>query len=131
LHNLSELPGVSARKSSLESESSMMKIKTRSFILLGLVSAALGMAGCADYYAGYPGYGPYYGGYGGGPYYGRPYYGGYPGSVTVEVGDRPYYRHGAGYYVGRTYYVWKPGHWASRNGQRVWIHGHYVVRGGY
>ena len=71
------------------------------------------------------------GGYGGGPYYNRPYYGGYPGSVTVEVGDRPYYRHGAGYYVGRTYYVWKPGHWASRNGQRVWIHGHYVVRGGY
>ena len=79
----------------------------------------------------HPGYGPYYGGYGGGPYYNRPYYGGYPGSVTVEVGDRPYYRHGAGYYVGRTYYVWKPGHWASRNGQRVWIHGHYVVRGGY
>ena len=65
------------------------------------------------------------------PYYNRPYYGGYPGSVTVEVGDRPYYRHGAGYYVGRTYYVWKPGHWAARNGQRVWIHGHYVVRGGY
>ena len=61
----------------------------------------------------------------------RPYYGGYPGSVTVEVGDRPYYRHGAGYYVGRTYYVWKPGHWAARHGQRVWIHGHYVVRGGY
>jgi hypothetical protein len=49
----------------------------------------------------------------------------------VEVGDRPYYRHGGGYYVGRTYYVWKPGHWAARNGQRVWIHGHYVVRGGY
>jgi hypothetical protein len=49
----------------------------------------------------------------------------------VEVGDRPYYSHGAGYYVGRTYYVWKPGHWASRNGQRVWIHGHYVVRRGY
>jgi hypothetical protein len=47
------------------------------------------------------------------------------------VGDRPYYRHGAGYYVGRTYYVWKPGHWAARNGQRVWIHGHYVIRGGY
>ena len=44
----------------------------------------------------YPGYGPYYGGgYGGGPYYNRPYYGGYPGSVTVEVGDRPYYVHGA------------------------------------
>ena len=57
--------------------------------------------------------------------------GGYPGSVTVEVGDRPYYVHGGGYYQGRTYYVWKPGHWAARNGQRVWIHGHYVIRGGY
>ena len=42
-------------------------------------------------YTAYPGYGPYYGGYGGGPYYNGPYYGGYPGSVTVEVGDRPYY----------------------------------------
>ena len=69
--------------------------------------------------------------YGGGPYYGGPSYGGYPGSVTVEVGDRPYYVHGAGYYAGRTYYVWKPGHWVVRNGQRVWIHGHYIVRGGY
>jgi hypothetical protein len=110
-----------------------MKIQTKcSVLLFALVSAALGLVGCGGYYSTYPGYGPYYGGgYGGGPVYGGPYYGGYPGSVTVEVGDRPYYRHGAGYYVGRTYYVWKPGHWASRNGQRVWIHGHYVVRGGY
>ena len=111
-----------------------MKIQTKcSVLLFALVSAALGLVGCGGYYSAsaYPGYGPYYGGYGGGPYYNRPYYGGYPGSVTVEVGDRPYYRHGAGYYVGRTYYVWKPGHWAARNGQRVWIHGHYVVRGGY
>ena len=88
-----------------------------SALLLLLISVALGGGGCEGTYTAYPGYGPYYGGY--------------PGSVTVEVGDRPYYRHGAGYYVGRTYYVWKPGHWASRNGQRVWIHGHYVVRGGY
>jgi hypothetical protein len=109
-----------------------MKIQTKcSVLLFALVSVALGLVGCGGYYTASPGYGPYYGGYGGGPYYNRPYYGGYPGSVTVEVGDRPYYRHGAGYYVGRTYYVWKPGHWASRNGQRVWIHGHYVVRGGY
>ena len=112
-----------------------MKIQTKcSVLLFALVFAALGLVGCGGYYSAsaYPGYGPYYGGgYGGGPYYNRPYYGGYPGSVTVEVGDRPYYRHGAGYYVGRTYYVWKPGHWAARNGQRVWIHGHYVVRGGY
>ena len=55
--------------------------------------------------------------------------GGYPGSVTVAVGDRPYYVHGAGYYQGRTYYVWKPGQWGALNGQRVWIHGHYVARG--
>ena len=111
-----------------------MKIQTKcSVLLFALVSAGLGLVGCGGYYSAsaYPGYGPYYGGYGGGPYYNRPYYAGYPGSVTVEVGDRPYYRHGAGYYVGRTYYVWKPGHWAARNGQRVWIHGHYVVRGGY
>ncbi|PYJ88544.1 MAG: hypothetical protein DME20_03790 [Verrucomicrobia bacterium] len=100
------------------------------FVLV-LISVALGAAGCEGYYSASPGYGPYYGepNYGG-PNYGGPYYGGgYPGSVTVEVGDRPYYVRGPGYYVGRTYYVWRPGHWASRHGQRVWIHGHYVVRG--
>jgi hypothetical protein len=107
-----------------------MKMK-RSVLLLVLICAAVAFGGCADYYAGYPGYGPYYGGPNyGGPYYGGggPYYGGYPGSVTIAVGDRPYYVHGAGYYVGRTYYVWRPGHWRTRYGQRVWIHGHYVVR---
>jgi hypothetical protein len=108
-------------------------------LLLLLLSVVLGAGGCTDYYGGYygAGYGPgpYYGG---GPYgrgyagYGGPYgpgYAAYPGSVTVEVGDRPYYTHGPGYYVGRTYYVWRPGHWANRNGQRVWIRGHYVIRG--
>jgi hypothetical protein len=25
--------------------------------------------------------------------------------------------------------VWKPGHWRWRHHQKVWIHGHYVVRG--
>jgi hypothetical protein len=113
-------------------------------LVLVLISAALGAGGCEGTYSAYPGYGPNYGGpYYGGSNYGRPYYGGGPGpyyggggpyyagagSVTVEVGDRAYYTRGPGYYVGRTYYVWKPGHWASRNGQRVWIHGHYVVRG--
>jgi WXXGXW repeat (2 copies) len=100
-------------------------------LVLALISAALGAAGCEGTYSAYPGYGPYYGGPNyGGPNYGGPYYGGgYPASVTVEVGDRPYYVRGPGYYVGRTYYVWRPGHWASRHGQRVWIHGHYVVRG--
>jgi hypothetical protein len=101
----------------------------RSVLLLVLTCAAVGFSGCADYYAGYPGYGPYYGGPNyGGPYYGGGPYGGYPGSVTIAVGDRPYYVRGPGYYVGRTYYVWRPGHWRTRNGQRVWIHGHYVVR---
>ena len=115
-----------------------MKIPTKCLVLLfALGSAALGLVGCGGYYTASPGYGPYYGGgygggYGGSPYYNRPYYGGgYPGSVTVAVGDRPYYVHGPGYYRGRTYYGWKPGHWASRNGQRVWIPGHYAVRRGY
>src|SRR5438876_6068997 len=94
-------------------------------LLLLLLSVALGPGACADYYGGYygAGYGPgpYYGGYGGG--YG-PYYGGYPGSVTVAVGDRPYYTHGPGYWAGRTYYGWRPGH--LRRG--VWIRGHRVGR---
>jgi WXXGXW repeat (2 copies) len=100
-------------------------------LLLLLLPVTFGLSGCEDeYYGGArPGYGPYYGdGYGPG-YAGRPGYGPYPGAVTVEIGDRPYYNRGAGYYVGRSYYVWRPGHWVRRNGQRVWIHGHYVVRG--
>jgi hypothetical protein len=98
-------------------------------LLLFLVFVAIGAGGCDDYYGAYPGYGPYYGGYG--PYgagYGHGYYAAYPGSVTVEVGDRPYYSRGPGYYVGHTYYDWRPGHWGWRYGQRVWIHGHYVLR---
>jgi hypothetical protein len=114
-------------------------IMRRKWAVLGLlfVVVMIGAGGCADPY--YSGGGPYYAGarryygrsyYGGGPYgpgYG-PGYAAYPGSVTVAVGDRPYYTRGPGYYVGRTYYVWRPGHWASRDGQRVWIRGHYVVR---
>ena len=95
-----------------------MKMKMKYLMLFVLICAALGVASCADYYAGYPGPGP---SYGPGPYYGG-------GSVVVAVGDRPYYR-GAGYWSGRTYYVWKPGHWSRRHGQQVWIRGHYVVRG--
>jgi WXXGXW repeat (2 copies) len=97
-------------------------MKMKSFILrLTLGFAALCVVGCEGYYAGYPGY------YG--PNYGGPYYAGYPGSVTVEVGDRPYYVRGPGYWAGGAYYVWRPGHWGWRHGHRVWIHGHYVVRG--
>jgi hypothetical protein len=95
-----------------------MKMKMRYVMLFVVICAALGVAGCAGYYAGYPGYGPYYGP---GPYYGG-------GSVVVAVGDRPYYR-GSGYWSGHRYYVWKPGHWVWRNGQKLWIRGHYVVRG--
>jgi len=100
----------------------MQTMKMKSCFLFVSISAALILGGCEGYYTGYPGYGPYPGP---APYYG----GGYPGSVSVAVYDRPYYVHGSGYYAGHTYYVWRPGHWRVRNGQRVWIHGHYVVRG--
>src|SRR5947209_6945482 len=83
-------------------------------LLLLLLPVTFGLSGCEDeYYAGArPGYGPYYGGNGpyGPGYAGYPGYGPYPGSVTVEIGDRPYYSRGPGYYVGRSYYVWRPGH---------------------
>lgn len=123
-------------------------IMRRKWAVLGLlfVVVMIGASGCADYYGGgYYGGGPYYGSgpyYGGGPYYGDgPYYAGartygpgygpgyaaYPGSVTVAVGDRSYYR-GPGYWSRGVYYVWRPGHWAWRHGQRVWVRGHYVVR---
>jgi hypothetical protein len=116
------------------------------------MGAIAALSGCADYYGPAYGYGSYYGSpyyghsYYGAPYYGRSYYGapapyyagpsygypaygyGYGSSVVVDIRDRPYYTHGPGYYVGRTYYVWKPGRWAIRNGHRVWIRGHYVVR---
>jgi hypothetical protein len=106
----------------MRSEPNTNCMKVKWFILrLALVSAAVVATGCEGYYTAYPGYGP---GYGPGPYYG-----GYPGSVNIAVYDRPYYVRGPGYWYGRAYYVWKPGHWAWRNGQKVWIHGHYVARG--
>jgi hypothetical protein len=49
-------------------------------------------------------------------------------SISIDVGDRPYYSHGPGYWSGHVYYVWVPGHWAWRNHHKVWIHGHYRVR---
>ena len=102
--------------------------------LVLLLSGAVGaLTGCAPDYYGPPGYaqGAYYGApspYYGGPRYGYPGYG-YGGSVVVDINDRPYYTRGPGYYVGRSYYVWRPGHWVVRNGQKIWIHGHYVLRG--
>jgi len=94
-------------------------MKARYSVLLVLLSTALIIGGCTDYYTTYPGNGPYYGA--------APAYGAYPGSVAVAVYDRPYYR-GPGYWSGGAYYVWKPGHWVWRNSQKVWIRGHYVVR---
>src|SRR5438034_10049039 len=96
-------------------------------LLFFLVFVALSAGGCEGTYTAYPGYGPYYGGYGPyGPGYG-PGYAAYPGSVTVEVGGRPYYNRGAGYYVGSSYYVWRPGHLTSSYGRRVRIHSPCVV----
>jgi hypothetical protein len=112
-------------------------------LLLALLSVAVGAGGCADPY--YYGGGPYYGGgryyggggvsYTGGRYYGDPYYGGRvygpgygPGSVTVAIGDRPYYTRGPGYWSRGAYYVWRPGRWSWVRGQRVWIRGRYLVR---
>src|SRR5256885_5071052 len=77
---------------------------------LGAICLTWAIAGCADNYG--PGYGPgYYAGpgYGRGYYPGSGYYGGpgygYPGygyrrSVSLAIGDRPYYVRGPGYYVG-------------------------------
>jgi hypothetical protein len=98
----------------------MMRMKATYLLLFVSVSVAFGTGGCTDDNTAYPGYGPYYG-----P---SPYYGGYTGSVTIAVGDRPYYR-GPGYWSGGVYYVWRPGHWRWRHGVRVWVPGHYVVRG--
>ena len=124
-------PSHESRAPDKKQRKSYMKTKTkskRSALLLLLLPIVMGVGGCTDYYAGSPAYGPGYPGYGPyGPGYGRGY-AAYPGSVTVEIGDRPYYTRGPGYYVGHSYYVWRPGHWRSRGGQRVWIHGHYVIR---
>jgi hypothetical protein len=86
----------------------------KGLLLLGLIGAGVGLVGCADEYAAYPGYRggyyasygaaryPYYGGYGYGypygaygypyraygPYYGSPYYG---GASVVISGSRNYY----------------------------------------
>jgi hypothetical protein len=111
-------------KTSIVDQATGNETETRSrrlILLVLLLSALFWAGGCGGYYSAYPGYGPYYGA--------GPYYGGYPGGVSVTVYDRPYYVRGPGYWSGGAYYVWKPGHWARRNGQKVWIHGHYVVRG--
>ncbi len=106
--------------------------KARGRLILPFCCAVAGLTGCADYYGPPPAYGG--GGYYGSPSYAGPGYAGgpgygYGGALVVDINDRPYYTRGPGYYVGRARYVWRPGHWAVRNGQRIWIHGHYVLRG--
>ncbi len=96
----------------------------RLILMLLLFSALFWAAGCEGYYTASPGYGPYYGG----SYYSYPGYG-YPGSVTIAVGDRPYFVRGPGYWYGGRYFVWRGGRWGWRHSRRVWIHGRYVVRG--
>ena len=49
-------------------------------------------------------------------------------SISIGVGDQPYYVHGPGYWSGGAYYVWVPGHWEYHHHHKVWIHGYYVVR---
>src|SRR2546430_15599250 len=98
--------------------------RMRPILSVLLLCIACGAGGCADYYGAYPAYGSGYGygagysGYGRGYGYGYPGYG-YPGSVSVEIGDRPYYTRGAGYYVGPAYYVLGAGHWIWRDGGKV------------
>jgi len=113
-----------AKPKAVAAEGGTRTKSSRLALLLIPTFAALGAGGCEGYYSAYPGYGPYYGG----PYYGGHAYA-YPGSVTIAVGDRPYYVRGPGYWSRGAYYVWRPGHWRYRYGQRVWIHGHYAVRG--
>src|SRR5205807_10662944 len=67
--------------------------RMRPILSVLLLCIACGAGGCADYYGAYPAYGPGYGygagysGYGRGYGNGYPGYG-YPGSVSVEIGDR-------------------------------------------
>jgi hypothetical protein len=43
-------------------------------------------------------------------------------SFSIEIGDRPYYRHGPRYWAGNYEMVWVPGHRSGRH----WVHGHYI-----
>ena len=49
-------------------------------------------------------------------------------SLSINLGDQPYYSHGSGYWRDGAYYIWIPGHWTWRGHQKVWILGHYRVR---
>ena len=42
--------------------------------------------------------------------------------ISIEIGDRPFYRHGPRYWAGDYEMIWVPGH----HSRRGWVHGHYV-----
>ena len=42
--------------------------------------------------------------------------------ISIEIGDRPYYRHGPRYWAGDYQMIWVPGHRSGRH----WVHGHYI-----
>ena len=44
--------------------------------------------------------------------------------ISIELGDRPFYRHGPRYWAGDYEMIWVPGH-RSRVTRR-WVHGRYV-----
>lgn len=48
--------------------------------------------------------------------------------ISIEVGDRPYYRHGPYYWHRGARWYWVPGRWVWRHNRKVWIHGHYAPR---
>jgi hypothetical protein len=48
--------------------------------------------------------------------------------ISIEIGDRPYYRHGPYYWRGGVRWYWVPGHWVHRRGHRYWVHGRYQPR---
>ena len=49
-------------------------------------------------------------------------------SLTISIGDRPYYNHGPWYWNNGVRWYWSPGYWTWRHHHRVWINGHYAPR---
>src|SRR5687768_7579433 len=45
-------------------------------------------------------------------------------SLSIAIGDRPYYSHGPRYWAGDYEMIWVPGHRSLVS--RRWIHGHYI-----
>jgi hypothetical protein len=49
-------------------------------------------------------------------------------SISIEIGDRPHYRHGPWYWNNGVRWYWVPGHWRWHHGNKIWVHGHYAPR---